>query len=1027
MIATSPPVFFLPVAARDHTAGGKAEGFSLVLQATRNQTMHSKYGNTTIRLYPAATGIQARIVLCLDDLIPDHTYSKSVLLQHKPSVSVDSFSSPPLTTVSLPALESQTTPPSFTSDWGSSLKVGSTHKHRTGMRRRRIDSNGQVFFCKIRSQSKTRRPHRIKELSRIQNPTQSQVPPPRGTPGASFEANEEYPHQGQTAKEQSRGAIRRRWRRRQYRLWRRITRNQWVGGAGSPPPAVTPPKKASHNRAKWFRQSLLWQKAYPRQRKPKIKHRRTTPPLQYHSKFRVGSLNVQGFADTLKLKNALLLMEEHRLDVLMLSETRSTSYYSYLSEQHLVILSGNNKDKFGGVGAIISPRARPHLLDVIQLNNRILHLAFGKKGGDFHVIGAYGPQSGLDLEDVRRPFWDTLEAHLNKIPQPEPIILTGDFNVRFQAPHRNDQGVTGPYTYGKGSRYIDHNASSNRSLCVQSMSRQNMVETASHREPLPVHHITYRDKAAPPNSWSQFVQDPLVLQQVYSSLQPIFQENSLELAAQIRSFLDLPDPLPPERTDPHPDPTRFQRLDHTFVRSQWLKSINSCRSKLHTGYPTDHYLLVTESQCKLCNRPKTAKPHSKLNFKTLTPEIKQHYNELITAALDTEQPEAPQTTPPLKKGVFYTDGSGSRGRCSAKTPAGWGWCSPQGETWEEAKGPVITSPDHTAFLGANVGSNNTGELSAIAEAVLYALEHNYTSINIHTDSQWSIKVLTGKWRPKTHHNLINYIRGLLRQPTLKVHLHWVRAHRGTEGNEKADQLANQGRALAAAQGGREYTAPQLPIHNETLSTFQQLENAMHNAAAQTFKVHPYNKRTSWIREETLTALAAARNAEAEQDHNAKALRNKAKRMARKDRIHWVHQQLQQDPSGDHSAIWKTMKNQKRGFVGKKSHLVVDGKPVPWSKTHEAFRDHLQNKQWAAPTLPPHAIATLEGRPQLHDTTPDSDPFTLEELQKALSKLKSNKAPGPDGTLNEYFQLIDHQVETKLLTLYNETLQSRRRE
>ncbi|OLP95096.1 hypothetical protein AK812_SmicGene22815 [Symbiodinium microadriaticum] len=52
------------------------------------------------------------------------------------------------------------------------------------------------------------------------------------------------------------------------------------------------------------------------------------------------------------------------------------------------------------------------------------------------------------------------------------------------------------------------------------------------------------------------------------------------------------------------------------------------------------------------------------------------------------------------------------------------------------------------------------------------------------------------------------------------------------------------------QGGREYTAPQLPVHNETLSTFQQLESAMHNA-------------------ETLTALAAARNAEADQDHTAK--------------------------------------------------------------------------------------------------------------------------------------------------------------
>ena len=204
--------------------------------------------------------------------------------------------------------------------------------------------------------------------------------------------------------------MRRRWRRSQYRLWRRITRPQRDKGAGSLLPAVSPPKKASHNRARWFRQSLLWQQTYPRQRKHKVQHRQTTPPLPYARKFRVGSLNVQGFADTLKLKNALQLMQEHRLDVLMLTETRSNSYYSYISEQHLVILSGNNRDKFAGVGAIISPTARPHLLDVIQVNNRILHLAFGKKGGALHVIGGYGPHSGLDLEEIRAPFWEALET-----------------------------------------------------------------------------------------------------------------------------------------------------------------------------------------------------------------------------------------------------------------------------------------------------------------------------------------------------------------------------------------------------------------------------------------------------------------------------------------------------------------------------------------------------------------------------------------------------------------------------------------
>ena len=82
---------------------------------------------------------------------------------------------------------------------------------------------------------------------------------------------------------------------------------------------------------------------------------------------------------------------------------------------------------------------------------------------------------------------------------------------------------------------------------------------------------------------------------------------------------------------------------------------------------------------------------------------------------------------------------------------------------------------------------------------------------------------------------------------------------------------------------------------------------------------------------------------------------------------------------------------------------------------------MQNKQWNKPNLSGDALNTLRARPQLHPHSEDEAPFTLGELQIALSKLKANKAPGLDGILNEYFQLIDATVETRLLQLYNETL------
>ena len=47
-------------------------------------------------------------------------------------------------------------------------------------------------------------------------------------------------------------------------------------------------------------------------------------------------------------------------------------------------------------------------------------------------------------------------------------------------------------------------------------------------------------------------------------------------------------------------------------------------------------------------------------------------------------------------------------------------------------------------FGAKVGSNNTGELAAIIEALLFAIEHGYVKITIHPDSSWAINMKEGR-------------------------------------------------------------------------------------------------------------------------------------------------------------------------------------------------------------------------------------------------------------------------------------------
>ena len=994
-------------------------GYALVQQQTHNSVMHALNGNTVLRLTHQGPNLQATIQLELDSLIPkDDTsptpqYSRNFLLGRQlttPPSSPKELSFNPPTLTHLSNLQNWSTPP-------LRAHAHTATQSRSGKRVRYKNTEG--YFQVYRS---TKGSHTTRNVSlnnsgiRNSNLVKSRTPPPRGVPGAIL-ANEECSPTKRGANVGARGAKGRRARRRAYRQWRALHNKGLTLGADSPASHRTLSTKATQTRAKWFRQCLHWQATITRKKKPQVTEPKTTPPLTYNAKLRIGALNVQGMADTLKLKSIIQLMEQHKLGVVTLSETRSTSYYSYLSEQHLVILSGNTKDKYAGIGAVVHPLLRPHLVDVVQVNSRIIHLIFNKKGGKIHVIGCYAPHSGHDLDTVRQPFWDALEEYTSKIPQPEPIYMTGDFNVRFQAQHKNDKGVTGPYVYGKGAKHIDHTASSNRSLCVRSMLLQGMVEVASYKTPNPVHQITYRDKAAPPNDWSQFILDPLIMQQLYHSIQQRDAEQALEVAARIRSYLPLDAPLPPPQKQPHPDPTRFQCLDHTFTRKQWLSSVNSCRSKLHTGFPSDHYLLVTEVQVKLAQRCQYSAPRPKLDLTQPSDAQKHEFNEALRAVLGATPQTTPQNPHPVSI-TFYTDGSGTKGRCSKHTPAGWGWCSPQGDSWLEACGPVITSSDHTAFVGANVGSNNTAEVSAIIEALMFAIEMEYDRVTIHTDSAWARNVILGKWRPKTHKQLIHNAKRLLKTKDMTTTILWTKAHVGTEGNERADRLADQGKHQDEAQGGRTQALTAAPTRDaERQQKPIDITDAALHAAKATFKPHLRRSKKPWITDHTLTLLESAKKAEAQQDDNLRLLRNQAKRAARKDRIKWIHDQLQADPSATKSA-WSTIKNQKRGFVGAKKHLIIDGVPQPWSKTHEAFRDHLQNKQWAAPHIEDTTHQRRDSRPHLHPTLIDEPWFQKQDLDDALQKLKKNKATGPDLVPNEIWLLLDDENLQNILDMYN---------
>ena len=151
---------------------------------------------------------------------------------------------------------------------------------------------------------------------------------------------------------------------------------------------------------------------------------------------------------------------------------------------------------------------------------------------------------------------------------------------------------------------------------------------------------------------------------------------------------------------------------------------------------------------------------------------------------------------------IYVDGSclGNQ-NVDEETPAGWGVVvitgsndlgRGNGEIFHEFNGRVITDPDESRFIGAEVGSNNTAELTAFAEALRWVLsEGGDSEIIIKTDSQYAGNQATGNWKAKANRKLVAHVQALWNEVSQLRDLSWdhVKAHSGHRWNERADHLA----------------------------------------------------------------------------------------------------------------------------------------------------------------------------------------------------------------------------------------------
>jgi ribonuclease HI len=135
--------------------------------------------------------------------------------------------------------------------------------------------------------------------------------------------------------------------------------------------------------------------------------------------------------------------------------------------------------------------------------------------------------------------------------------------------------------------------------------------------------------------------------------------------------------------------------------------------------------------------------------------------------------------------VAYTDGA-----CSGNPgPAGLGVVLTVGDARREL----------SEYLGT--GTNNIAELTAILRA-LESVGGSAEPVQVYTDSQYAIGVLTKGWKPKVNQELIANTKLRMRE-FKKLSLIYVKGHAGIPLNERADELARQAVSSRSSPGWRE--------------------------------------------------------------------------------------------------------------------------------------------------------------------------------------------------------------------------------
>jgi len=165
-------------------------------------------------------------------------------------------------------------------------------------------------------------------------------------------------------------------------------------------------------------------------------------------KLRIATWNVRTMHQPGKLDNIKQEANRMKLDILGLAEVRWLKSGKLMSDDHMLIYSGETKDHKYGVGMLLNKRVSKSYMAHYAISSRILIVKLHCKPFDMTLVQVYAPTSSSTLEEIDA-FYNDLEDAYNHCKSQDMVIIMGDLNAKVGKEQDPLRVIVGPHGLGE--------------------------------------------------------------------------------------------------------------------------------------------------------------------------------------------------------------------------------------------------------------------------------------------------------------------------------------------------------------------------------------------------------------------------------------------------------------------------------------------------------------------------------------------------------------------------------------------------